>query len=326
MVIINADMTTKTLFIDDSHWEGVIDWDVACGYTAAAIHKSTDGIYGVDDQYRNNKSGCQHTHLSWAQFHFFQPYQDLVQQADHNVDVTGDGCNIYVIDAEKALLGSIAVGKKTAKPAIVSSARGLAVYSEEQLEAIDKLVAKVLRDTGATAYWQLMQPCMNRIEYRTGKIPWVYSSPAFIRSVIKPPSNWIRYLLWLAHYGVVNPDIPLPWTTIVAHQDRTDLRIPGIDAAVDGNWFYGSNAELVNTFGNGWLVPNPPDPPALPEYVVVNNPAGVNLRITSSKTGAIIVTIPNGKRLHVVGSELDEDGKTRLKVDGFVAEWLTKPG
>ena len=314
----------KILFIDDSHWEGVIRWAEACLHTAAAIHKSTDGIYGVDDQYANNKDGCQDTHLSWAQFGFFQPLQDPVKQANHNVDITGDGCNVYVCDAETPLIEAIAAiaGKKLYSVVHSSSMRGAAAYQGKQLDAVYEKVAKILMIAGVSNYWELMQPWLDTVEHRTGKIPWVYSSPAFIRSVIKPPSTWTRYPLWLAHYGVVNPDIPLPWTTIVAHQDRVDLRIPGIDAYVDGNWFYGTAQQLVNTFGNGQLVPQPP--PA-GDYVVVNNPPGLNLRITSSKTGEIIVLIPDHRRLHVVGRELDEDGKTRLKVEGFVAEWLTKP-
>jgi len=78
-------------------------------------------------------------------------------------------------------------------------------------------------------------------------------------------------------------------------------------------------------YGSQPSVPQPPPSSVLPEYVLVNAPDGLNMRLTSSKTGQIVALLPNGRKLHVVGVQKDEDGKNRYQVYGYVASWLTKP-
>jgi lysozyme len=90
----------RTFGIDVSHWEGRIDWQVADGAIGFAYYKCTDGIKAIDEQFYNNRSGCNEAGLPHAPYHYFQPALDPYAQADHFIDTAGKQYKRYIVDVE----------------------------------------------------------------------------------------------------------------------------------------------------------------------------------------------------------------------------------
>jgi lysozyme len=91
----------KTIGADVSHWEGLINWQLASQWLPFVYYKCTDGEKGVDDTFQHNKEGCQATGMPHAAYHWLQPDQDPLRQADHFVDTAGDGYHRYIVDVEQ---------------------------------------------------------------------------------------------------------------------------------------------------------------------------------------------------------------------------------
>lgn len=90
----------RVLGADTSHWGGVIDWKLATPALGFAYFKATDGMYYVDDQFKNNQAGCIETGLPHAGFHWWQETQDPVAQANHFINTVGLGYKRYIVDVE----------------------------------------------------------------------------------------------------------------------------------------------------------------------------------------------------------------------------------
>lgn len=90
--------------IDVSHWDSVIDWlrIRQDGRVKFAILKASEGVSFVDDQYANNKAGCQSIGMPWGAYHFFRAQYDPAQQARWFFNIVGMGCHVYIADIEAA--------------------------------------------------------------------------------------------------------------------------------------------------------------------------------------------------------------------------------
>jgi GH25 family lysozyme M1 (1,4-beta-N-acetylmuramidase) len=123
----------KTIGADVSHWEGLINWQVTAQWLPFVYYKCTDGVNGIDNTFQSNKEGCQAAGMPHAPYHWFQPEQDPIKQADHFVDTAGAGYTRYIADVEQkpkepagfvsnVLTFLLQIEKRTAiKPAIYTS-------------------------------------------------------------------------------------------------------------------------------------------------------------------------------------------------------------
>jgi len=91
----------KVIGVDVSHWEGSIDWKVAEPTLGFAYYKATQGISFIDDQFQNNKAGCQASGLPHAAYHYFIHAMDPLAQARHFIKTCDQGYNRYIIDVEE---------------------------------------------------------------------------------------------------------------------------------------------------------------------------------------------------------------------------------
>lgn len=79
----------------------------------------------------------------------------------------------------------------------------------------------------------------------TGKIPIIYGSPYFLKD-LGLGNEFSNFQLWIAHYGVLAPMVPSPWTNWAFHQYTENGSVDGInDASVDMNTFNGDLAALM---------------------------------------------------------------------------------
>lgn len=73
---------------------------------------------------------------------------------------------------------------------------------------------------------------LDRVEQRTGLLPWFYSYAPFIKVHITDP-RLSRYPLWLAAYTSRVPAAPAPWARWYLWQRTDKASIPGIKGACD---------------------------------------------------------------------------------------------
>lgn len=104
-----------------------------------------------------------------------------------------------------------------------------------------------------------------------GYKPVIYSAPGYVNQFTLPDPMWKNYFFWVAHYKVLTPDLPLPWRNLpeprwIFWQFAEDVDAlqyggdPLIVHAFDGDYFYGSQADL-DLFIQSRTVSTPPPPP-----------------------------------------------------------------
>ena len=71
----------------------------------------------------------------------------------------------------------------------------------------------------------------------------VYCSPSTADAVLTDAA-FAQYGLAVAHYGVLEPRIPKPWTTFQFWQHTLSGTVDGISASVDLDWFNGTEDEF----------------------------------------------------------------------------------
>jgi GH25 family lysozyme M1 (1,4-beta-N-acetylmuramidase) len=91
----------RTIGVDVSHWEGVIDWSEAVKWVPFAYFKCTDGVSLFDNTYLPNKNGCLAVGMPYAPYHYFEPDVDPETQAATFVAKAGDHHGRYIADFEE---------------------------------------------------------------------------------------------------------------------------------------------------------------------------------------------------------------------------------
>lgn len=213
----------RTLGIDVSHWEGVIDWMKAAPVIGFCYYKCTDGVIAVDEQFSINAHNAKLANIPDAPFHWWQPNQDPAIQARHFVaiahEIAGRTYKRYIVDIE------------------------------------DRNESPVLTQAGR---WSRINILLTVIENMTSTKPVIYTSPGYWNEMIG--NNGLfrasTYDLILARYCYAkNPVPPMPWAYYkkqpIAWQFTDYGFCPGVGGPVDMDWFYGTPDECRAYFGAG---------------------------------------------------------------------------
>ena len=206
----------RTIGIDVSHWEGLIDWNKAAPGLGFAYFKCTDGITGVDDKFMDNCIGTKNENIAAAPFHWYHPEMPGIDQANHFVNVAAHNgikkFGKYIIDVEEPLPSTM-------------------TYSLN---------------------WLNLKALCSRIEFLTHTIPAIYTGYyKWLESMGNQPAA-IRYDLLLARYTYAkNPVCPYPWSKPKIWQFTDYGFWGGCSTEVDMDWFYGTPQECFNYFYGG---------------------------------------------------------------------------
>ncbi|HUQ44677.1 MAG TPA: glycoside hydrolase family 25 protein [Candidatus Limnocylindria bacterium] len=186
--------------IDVSHWQGVIDWTKVKGAGKTfAIAKATEGTSFKDDRYNANKSGAMSLGIKFGAYHFAQPANNPVAEADWFVNNSGyqRGMIVPTLDLERT--------------------GGL----------------------GTTALTSWVKSWLGRVYDRLGVRAMIYVSPSFWRTYMNDTRWFADNgyaVLWTAHWSTTSPSVPASnwggrsWTF---WQYTSDGTVPGISGRVD---------------------------------------------------------------------------------------------
>ena len=131
----------RTLGIDVSRWEGLINWQVASQYVCFVYYKATDGLYFINSQLGNNMDGCNDAGFH-AAYHYLQPSYPGDVQADHYLEhIEGGNYKREIADCEEPGLSAATIKafldccelRTTRKPAIYTSAGFSTVPSSSRM-------------------------------------------------------------------------------------------------------------------------------------------------------------------------------------------------
>ena len=193
--------TTQILGIDISHHQGAIDWKLVKNHGLCFVFvKATEGIDYLDSMFTTYWKELEHEHIIRGAYHFYSSDDDPLEQAQWFVGNVKSFNN-----ALPPVLDIERMGHKHINPATFE--RG------------------VLK-------------CLYEIERLSGKKPIIYSSPHFADKYLFDES-FSDYLLWVAEYGVDQPELPNAWDSTGWHfwQHTSSDQIPGIEKEVDQNIF-----------------------------------------------------------------------------------------
>jgi len=90
----------------------------------------------------------------------------------------------------------------------------------------------------STNYANKIKTFLDHFESRTGIKLMIYTYPSWWNERVGNVSWAAAYKLWIAHYGVSQPSIPLPWTKAVIWQFSDSGIVSGIGGKVDMNKVY----------------------------------------------------------------------------------------
>jgi lysozyme len=205
-----------TLGVDTSFSQGVVDWPAAMAQGVGfAFIKATDGLSAVDSQWSTNSAGAGEAQLPFGSYHVLEPGSDPTAQATHYASVAkGVGALPPVLDFEVA----------------------------KGLKAVDALARAVAFLDAVESAWG------------NGCSGFVYAGPSFISQLatLAGPSGQSSLAalatrrLWVAHYGVLTPSVPAPWTEWTAWQFAGDGGYQlSNGVVVDVDWLKGGPASLI---------------------------------------------------------------------------------
>jgi GH25 family lysozyme M1 (1,4-beta-N-acetylmuramidase) len=188
---------------------GTISWSQVRGAGQSFVYlKATEGVSYTNPYYAGNNSGARTAGLLRGAYHFARPDSsagDAVAEARYFVSVTGT-----------ALAGQL-------PPAL-------------DIEANDGL--------SPTALVAWAKAFLAEVERLTGRVPVIYTGPAFWRSSMGDSREFHRHPLWIAQYTTGGPSIPGGWPAYTFWQNTSSFRVAGITGNVDHNIFPGTLAQL----------------------------------------------------------------------------------
>ena len=200
----------RVIGIDVSHWEGIINWELAAPGLGFVYYKCTDGIYGVDDKFSLNHIGTRDNFIPSAPFHWYQPNQPGKTQAEHFIEVAGLGYTKYIIDVEQVPNPPLA----------------------------------------QTTNWNNLMLLLRRVKELTGTVPAIYTGYYKWLEQIGYRAGAVVYDLLLARYAYAkNPVCPFPWVKPKVWQFTDYGFWNGCQTQVDMDWFYGTKEECISYFG-----------------------------------------------------------------------------
>jgi lysozyme len=199
------------LGIDVSHHQGSVGWRGVAGSGAAfAFVQATDGATFVDPEFSSSWPAMKRAGLLRGAYHFFQPTADLA--------------------AQQALF--------------------LQTVQLEPGDLPPVLDIEVAHGASAGALLAGMKQWLEAVEQATGRTPIIYTSPGFWKQQLGDSPDFARYPLWIANYGVDQPDVPAAWSTWTFWQFSEKGTMEGVGGPVDLDTFHGSLDDL-RAFASG---------------------------------------------------------------------------
>ena len=222
---------------DLNYWRQYVNWYRVAADEAGhqfAITKATQGDKFVDPTFDENWAGMRRVGLIRGAYHYFRPEYDPVKQADHFLRVM-EGIN-HAYDL----------------PLILDVERG---------NARERELWRALGNTNARL--NHVRRGLERLEQRTGRQPILYTNLATWREYFGDSSSLSRYPLWIANYGVNQPNVPgnnwggQGWSLWQFTESGVVDGVNEGDPPTDINWFPGTVQQMRTRFVLSNLPPLP---------------------------------------------------------------------
>lgn len=193
--------------VDVSYYQGSINWSSvkAAGKSFAMIRVS-DGTGFNDPNFATYWANAKAAGLTVGAYQFFRPSQDPIAQAD----------------------------------LIVNKIQAAGFTATDIPPVID---VEVTEGYSASTIMSRVNSWLSRVQSRTGRQPFLYTSPGFWSSLGYPTPSPLPYL-WDAHWGASCPTVPSPWGRLRIWQYSDSGSVSGISGAVDLDLYNGSLTEL----------------------------------------------------------------------------------
>ncbi|MBA8824942.1 GH25 family lysozyme M1 (1,4-beta-N-acetylmuramidase) [Saccharopolyspora lacisalsi] len=200
--------------IDVSNHNGNIQWnEVAASGQKFAFVLATDGTSFTNPMFNEQFNGAKQAGLVAGAYHFGRPTTSAVAQADRLMNT----------------MGSSAKGESLAP-----------VLDMEVSSSGDNCYGKSPKQLGA---WT--QRFLDRVKERTGQEGIIYSSTSFWSQCMGGTHAFDDNPLWMASYGVDNPDLFGGWDKYTFWQYTNKGHVPGISGYTDINRFQGTGEDLL---------------------------------------------------------------------------------
>ncbi len=262
--------------IDVSEFQGTVNWDaVRNSGRVFGIARVSDSLVAIDPTFSRNWSEMKRLGMVRGAYQLFRASQSAREQARVMIN---------------------AVGR----------------LGPNDLPAV--LDIEVRSDRTDSEIIAAMRTWLDLVEQGTGKRPIIYTAD-FFWSTLSGASEFSRYPLWVANFGVSCPFVPGSWTNWRIWQTSETGRVSGISGNVDLDVFNGTEAQL-RAFAAGGTVSEPGGaggngggaPP-------VNNIPLESLNVTVFRD-LFGIEGPNRDQFRVRGS--DRVVSMQFSVDGFV--------
>jgi len=195
---------------DFSSYQGNISWAAVAKKLSFVFVKATEGETLVDRFFAQNWKGAKAAGLVRGAYHFFRPLDSVQEQVTNFVDA----------------VGSLKTGDL---PPVLD----LEVPSDWTSIPQAKRV-------------QLVVDWCDAVEKALGVAPILYLSPNFVSEVLGTQYAAVlkKYQLWIANYGVKQPNVPLPWTDWTFWQTTETGTVSGVVGEVDLDLYNGTIGNL----------------------------------------------------------------------------------
>ncbi len=180
---------------------GPVDFDFIANNYWFCFVKSTEGATVQDQLFLPNFMALRDRHILRGAYHFFRMMNPDVQGQINNflnagIDYRQKGILPPVLDVEPSL-------KEFQNTALLTAAK-------------NDIVAR-------------MHTWLNAVEAKTGKVPIIYTSRHIWDDILKSPTGFERYPLWVASYSdtATQPAMPLNWKNFLMWQYTENGNVNG---------------------------------------------------------------------------------------------------
>ena len=190
--------------VDVSNYDPATQWStVSHGGVGFAFIKATEGIDINNSYFSSDWESSRAASVLRGAYHFFHPGDDPTTQAQFYLNTVGP-------------------------------------FASDDLPPM--LDWEVTDGVSAAVQIQKAMTWLSLVEAATGKVPVIYVDPSFFNA-LGNPTQFARYPLFIANYGVSCPDVPPPWTTWTFWQKGSGP-VAGVANTADEDEFNGSFEEL----------------------------------------------------------------------------------
>ncbi len=204
--------------IDVSVHQGNVNWSaVAQASIAFAFARATIGGQGTDAQFPANWAGISNAGLKRGAYHFFWPATPWQQQATNFVNSVG---------------------------ALLTGDLPPALDLEEAFPSGNPS-HDIWQDVPAEQRLPMIQNWLSAVETGLGLKPVIYTRQNFIEPLLGAGVQQLSDSpLWIAHYGVPQPNFPSAWATWTFWQNTDSGTVNGVNGKVDLDNFNGTLDDL----------------------------------------------------------------------------------